>query len=85
MRSAGFSSEARSKTKHLPFPATIKQRDCLSDGCVRDWALLASTQSQEVARRTIELFGKHVIPRFDKDPVHRTTRFREAALARLKK
>ena len=28
---------------------------------------------------TIELFGKHVIPRLDKDPVHRTARFRDAA------
>ena len=28
---------------------------------------------------SVELFGKHVIPRFDKDPVHSTTRMREAA------
>ena len=28
---------------------------------------------------TIRLFGEHVIPKLDKDPVHRTTRFREAA------
>ncbi|MGB2756305.1 MAG: LLM class flavin-dependent oxidoreductase [Acidimicrobiia bacterium] len=27
----------------------------------------------------IELFGKHVVPNFDKDPVHSTTRYREAA------
>ncbi|MGC0420237.1 hypothetical protein [Embleya sp. AB8] len=26
--------------------------------------------------KTIELFGKHVVPRFDTDPEHRTTRFR---------
>ena len=31
--------------------------------------------------RSVELFGKHVQPRFDKDPVHSTTRMREAALA----
>jgi alkanesulfonate monooxygenase SsuD/methylene tetrahydromethanopterin reductase-like flavin-dependent oxidoreductase (luciferase family) len=30
---------------------------------------------------TIELIGRHVIPRLDKDPVHRTTRFRSAAAA----
>jgi alkanesulfonate monooxygenase SsuD/methylene tetrahydromethanopterin reductase-like flavin-dependent oxidoreductase (luciferase family) len=30
---------------------------------------------------TIELIGKHVIPKLDKDPVHRTTRFRAAAAA----
>ncbi len=27
----------------------------------------------------IEVFGQHVIPEFDKDPVHSTTRYREAA------
>ena len=35
----------------------------------------------EAAIETIELFGEHVIPKFDTDPVHRTTRFREAAVA----
>jgi hypothetical protein len=29
--------------------------------------------------KSIELFGREVVPRFDKDPVHRTTRMREAA------
>lgn len=29
--------------------------------------------------RTVELLGEHVIPKIDTDPVHRTTRFREAA------
>jgi len=28
---------------------------------------------------TIRLLGEHVIPKLDTDPVHRTTRFREAA------
>ena len=49
------------------------------------FGILASTQRQETARQSVELFGKHVIPRFDKDPVHRTTRFREAALAKLRR
>ncbi len=31
---------------------------------------------------TIRLVGDHVIPQIDKDPVHRTTRFRDAAAAR---
>jgi alkanesulfonate monooxygenase SsuD/methylene tetrahydromethanopterin reductase-like flavin-dependent oxidoreductase (luciferase family) len=44
------------------------------------FGLLASTQPQEVALGTIELFGREVIPRFDRDPVHSTTRMREAAL-----
>jgi alkanesulfonate monooxygenase SsuD/methylene tetrahydromethanopterin reductase-like flavin-dependent oxidoreductase (luciferase family) len=43
------------------------------------FGILASTQTQETAKKTIELFGTHVIPRFDKDPVHSTTRYREAA------
>ena len=31
----------------------------------------------------IEVFGTHVIPEFDKDPVHSTTRFRENAVSRF--
>ena len=34
--------------------------------------------SGEEAREGIELFGKEVIPQYDKDPVHRTTRFRQS-------
>jgi alkanesulfonate monooxygenase SsuD/methylene tetrahydromethanopterin reductase-like flavin-dependent oxidoreductase (luciferase family) len=37
------------------------------------------TASQEDSLRTIELMGKYVIPKIDKDPVHRTTRMRDAA------
>jgi alkanesulfonate monooxygenase SsuD/methylene tetrahydromethanopterin reductase-like flavin-dependent oxidoreductase (luciferase family) len=33
----------------------------------------------DVAIESITLFGKHVIPKLDSDPVHRTTRFRDAA------
>ena len=29
---------------------------------------------------SIETFGKQVLPKFDRDPVHRTTRQRQAAL-----
>ena len=32
---------------------------------------------------TIRLMGEHVIPKIDTDPVHRTTRMREAAAAKL--
>ncbi len=31
----------------------------------------------------MELFGREVIPQFDKDPVHSTTRYREAAGGKL--
>jgi alkanesulfonate monooxygenase SsuD/methylene tetrahydromethanopterin reductase-like flavin-dependent oxidoreductase (luciferase family) len=34
------------------------------------------------AMETVRLFGEHVIPKMDPDPVHRTTRFRDAAAAR---
>jgi alkanesulfonate monooxygenase SsuD/methylene tetrahydromethanopterin reductase-like flavin-dependent oxidoreductase (luciferase family) len=46
------------------------------------FGVLASTQPQDVALNTVALFGKEVQPRFDKDPVHSTTRMREAALAK---
>lgn len=46
-----------------------------------DWAPLTMVMEQKHVLRSIETFGKHVLPRFDTDPVHRTTRLREAALA----
>jgi alkanesulfonate monooxygenase SsuD/methylene tetrahydromethanopterin reductase-like flavin-dependent oxidoreductase (luciferase family) len=46
------------------------------------FGVLASSQPQSVALRSVELFGTEVIPRFDTDPVHRTTRMREKARAR---
>jgi alkanesulfonate monooxygenase SsuD/methylene tetrahydromethanopterin reductase-like flavin-dependent oxidoreductase (luciferase family) len=46
------------------------------------FGVLASTQPQETARASVALFGREVIPRFDRDPVHSTTRMREAARPR---
>jgi alkanesulfonate monooxygenase SsuD/methylene tetrahydromethanopterin reductase-like flavin-dependent oxidoreductase (luciferase family) len=43
------------------------------------FGVLASTQPQETALGSVALFGREVIPRFDRDPVHSTTRMREAA------
>jgi alkanesulfonate monooxygenase SsuD/methylene tetrahydromethanopterin reductase-like flavin-dependent oxidoreductase (luciferase family) len=37
------------------------------------------TASTEDSLETIRLMGEHVIPKIDRDPVHRTTRFREQA------
>jgi alkanesulfonate monooxygenase SsuD/methylene tetrahydromethanopterin reductase-like flavin-dependent oxidoreductase (luciferase family) len=37
----------------------------------------------EAAAETLRLFGDHVIPKFDTDPVHRSTRWREAAAAEM--
>jgi hypothetical protein len=42
------------------------------------FGLLSSTMPRELAVETVEVFGSHVLPEFDKDPVHRTTRQREA-------
>jgi alkanesulfonate monooxygenase SsuD/methylene tetrahydromethanopterin reductase-like flavin-dependent oxidoreductase (luciferase family) len=39
--------------------------------------------TQEQMLKTIRMMGEHVIPKIDKDPVHRTTRLREAAAARI--
>jgi alkanesulfonate monooxygenase SsuD/methylene tetrahydromethanopterin reductase-like flavin-dependent oxidoreductase (luciferase family) len=46
------------------------------------FGVLASTLPQATALESVELFGREVQPRFDKDPVHSTTRYREAALAK---
>jgi alkanesulfonate monooxygenase SsuD/methylene tetrahydromethanopterin reductase-like flavin-dependent oxidoreductase (luciferase family) len=46
------------------------------------FGLLSSSMERDLANETIETFGKHVLPTFDTDPVHRTTRQREAAAPR---
>ncbi len=43
---------------------------------------LTMAMEQKHVLRSVETFGKYVIPAFDKDPVHSTTRQREAALAK---
>jgi alkanesulfonate monooxygenase SsuD/methylene tetrahydromethanopterin reductase-like flavin-dependent oxidoreductase (luciferase family) len=58
-------------------------------GC-QDWEAAGADQlvfgmgpaSQADSLETIRLLGEHVIPKLDTDPVHRTTRFREAAARR---
>jgi alkanesulfonate monooxygenase SsuD/methylene tetrahydromethanopterin reductase-like flavin-dependent oxidoreductase (luciferase family) len=44
------------------------------------YAPLTLTLDQKHVLRSIETFGKHVLPHFDKDPQHRTTKQRLAAL-----
>jgi hypothetical protein len=41
--------------------------------------MLRGVKTKEQTLRMIKLMGDHVIPKFDTDPVHRTTRQREAA------
>jgi alkanesulfonate monooxygenase SsuD/methylene tetrahydromethanopterin reductase-like flavin-dependent oxidoreductase (luciferase family) len=38
-----------------------------------------STYAHDLLERTVKLFGDEVIPRFDKDPEHSTSRYRAAA------
>jgi hypothetical protein len=45
------------------------------------FGMLSSKVPIEIAVEAIETFGKHVLPRYDTDPVHRSTRHREAWLA----
>jgi alkanesulfonate monooxygenase SsuD/methylene tetrahydromethanopterin reductase-like flavin-dependent oxidoreductase (luciferase family) len=45
------------------------------------FGLLSSTISRDLALEAIETFGTHVLPEFDRDPVHSTTRQRERARA----
>ena len=45
------------------------------------FGLLSSTMDRDLATEIVETFGKHVLPQFDKDPVHRTTRLRESQRA----
>jgi alkanesulfonate monooxygenase SsuD/methylene tetrahydromethanopterin reductase-like flavin-dependent oxidoreductase (luciferase family) len=45
------------------------------------FGMLSTTMPIDVAVEAVETFGKHLIPMFDTDPVHSTTRHREAHLA----
>jgi alkanesulfonate monooxygenase SsuD/methylene tetrahydromethanopterin reductase-like flavin-dependent oxidoreductase (luciferase family) len=42
-----------------------------------------NTLSTQVVIDSMELFGKEVLPKFDKDPVHSTTRYRQEAAGKL--
>ncbi len=45
------------------------------------FGMLSTTMSVDVAVEAVETFGRHIIPRYDRDPVHSTQRQREAWLA----
>jgi alkanesulfonate monooxygenase SsuD/methylene tetrahydromethanopterin reductase-like flavin-dependent oxidoreductase (luciferase family) len=44
------------------------------------FGMLSSSMSIEVCEEALSTFGKHVLPQFDKDPVHSTTRQRQAQI-----
>jgi alkanesulfonate monooxygenase SsuD/methylene tetrahydromethanopterin reductase-like flavin-dependent oxidoreductase (luciferase family) len=46
------------------------------------FGMLSTTMPIEIAVEAVETFGKHVLPHYDRDPVHSTQRQREEQLAR---
>jgi len=47
------------------------------------FGMLSSSMERDTCIEAVETFGRHVLPRFDKDPVHSTTRQREAQLTKV--
>jgi hypothetical protein len=43
---------------------------------------LSTTMPIEIAEEAVATFGKYVLPEYDKDPVHSTTKQREAHVAK---
>jgi len=46
------------------------------------FGMLSSAMPIEICEEAVSTFGKHVLPQFDKDPVHSTTRQREAQIGK---
>jgi alkanesulfonate monooxygenase SsuD/methylene tetrahydromethanopterin reductase-like flavin-dependent oxidoreductase (luciferase family) len=61
-------------------PAVKEYQDAGADQVV--FGMLSTTMPIDVAIEATETFGKHVLPQFDKDPKHRTTRHREDYVAK---
>jgi alkanesulfonate monooxygenase SsuD/methylene tetrahydromethanopterin reductase-like flavin-dependent oxidoreductase (luciferase family) len=60
--------------------AVKRYADCGADQLV--FGMLSTTMGVENAIEATETFGKHILPIFDKDPVHSTTRQREEFVAK---
>ena len=63
---------------------TSRSRSSAGRGAGADqviFGMLDNTLPLEIAQESLEIFGRDVIPAFDPDPVHSTTRQREAQLA----
>src|SRR5215469_9514321 len=48
------------------------------------FGMLSTSMEIEACQEAVETFGKHVLPQFDKDPVHSTTKQRQAAASASK-
>jgi len=46
------------------------------------FGMLSSAMSIDVCEEAVATFGRHVLPQFDKDPVHSTTRQRQAQIGK---
>jgi alkanesulfonate monooxygenase SsuD/methylene tetrahydromethanopterin reductase-like flavin-dependent oxidoreductase (luciferase family) len=46
------------------------------------FGMLSTTMPIDICIEAVETFGKHVIPQFDKDPIHSTTKQREEYVAK---
>jgi hypothetical protein len=46
------------------------------------FGMLSTTMPIDIAIEAVETFGAQVLPNYDKDPVHSTTRQREEQLAK---
>jgi alkanesulfonate monooxygenase SsuD/methylene tetrahydromethanopterin reductase-like flavin-dependent oxidoreductase (luciferase family) len=57
----------------------LEQVQRWADAGIDQLVLGVGPGSHEGTLETIRLFGEHIIPKIDTDPIHRTTRFREAA------
>jgi alkanesulfonate monooxygenase SsuD/methylene tetrahydromethanopterin reductase-like flavin-dependent oxidoreductase (luciferase family) len=51
-----------------------------ADAGVDQLALGIGPAAQAETLETIRLFGEHIIPKLDTDPMHRTDRFKQAAI-----
>ena len=45
------------------------------------FGMLSTSMPIEACQEAVETFGNHVLPQFDKDPEHRTTKLRRAGLS----
>ena len=62
-----------------PMPSGLKAIDAMVPIARGQRELIIGDRQTGKTAIAMELFGKEVLPQFDKDPVHRTTRQREAA------
>ena len=76
LRDVGRRGPAQRRHARGRRPSVERWRDAGADQLI--FGVLNNTLPLEVAQESIETFGREVIPAFDPDPVHSTTRQRDA-------